>query len=51
MDREPGMKAPDGSAKASGTGGKHWDSVGKMFRTGKNRTDIKTNCMRRMGLA
>lgn len=37
MDRKPGIKALDGSAKASGTGGKHWDSVGKMFRMGKNR--------------
>lgn len=51
MNRAPGLKALDGSAKSSGTGGKHCDSVGKMFRTGKNRTDIKTNYMRRMGLA
>lgn len=51
MDRAPGIKAPDESAKASGTGGKRWDSVGKMFRTQKNRTDIKTNYMRRMGPA
>lgn len=37
MDKKPGIKALDGSAKASGTGGKHWDSVGKTFRTRKNR--------------
>lgn len=43
---DPGIKAPDGSAKASGTGGERWDSVGKMLRT-----DIKTNYVRRMGLA
>lgn len=35
MDREPGIKAPAGSAKASGTGDKHWDSVGTMFRQGR----------------
>lgn len=37
MDKKPGIKALDGSAKASGAGGKHWDSVGKTFRTRKNR--------------
>lgn len=50
-NREPGIKALDCSAKASGTGGKHWDSVGKMLRTEKNRIDVKTKYMRRMGLA
>lgn len=51
MDREPGIKALDGSAKASGTSDKYWDLVGTMFMIGKNRTDMKTNYMRRMGLA
>lgn len=48
MDRAPGIKAPVGSAKASGTAGKHWDSVGKMFTAGKDRTDIKNSYMKRM---
>lgn len=47
---ESEIKAPERSAKASGTGGEHWDSVGKVFRTGKNRTDTKIY-MWRMGLA
>lgn len=48
MDRELEIRTLDGSNKASGTSGKHL--VGKMFRMGKNRTDIKTSYVRRMGL-
>lgn len=50
-DREPEIKALDGSAKTSDTSDKYQDLVGTMFMIGKNRTDIKTNYMKRRGLA